>query len=110
MTHLLPLKEFRETDKPGPLLTYGHEGGYVEVSAKEEKRQITITIQDDGSGISEAQQTHIFDRFYRGGNSQSPAGNGLGLAITAQIVALHNGTIAVESEEGKGSVFTLSFY
>lgn len=70
-----------------------------------------ITIQDTGPGIPPEEQTHIFERFYRGriGEDSGVPGTGLGLAIAREIMQLHQGDIWVESEgvPGKGAAFTI---
>lgn len=68
-----------------------------------------LTIKDSGSGISETELPHIFNRFYRarvvrGGKA---SGNGLGLAITKQLVELHKGKISVTNKIGKGTSFVV---
>lgn len=71
----------------------------------------TFTIADQGSGISEEAQKHIFDGYYRtpdAVHSRQP-GTGLGLYMTKKIVELHGGAIRVESQLGKGTTFVLSF-
>jgi len=89
-------------------LYYNHPGGFVEVSAQKTEHQVIIEVQDSGIGISKDQLAHIFERFYRAETRViNHDGKGLGLAITAHIVALHNGRIEVKSEVGKGSVFTI---
>jgi signal transduction histidine kinase len=69
---------------------------------------VTIKFCDDGIGIPKEEISRIFQPFYRGTNTQFIAGYGLGLALTMKVVQLHNGQIEVESEENKGSVFTLT--
>jgi signal transduction histidine kinase len=66
-----------------------------------------VSIQDFGIGIPESLKTKIFERFFRVSTSgvHSFPGMGLGLYIAAGIIHRHNGTISVESEEGKGSTF-----
>ncbi len=66
-------------------------------------------MTDNGPGIPPAQLEHIFERFVRGdaGLTQRVGGTGLGLAISKSLVELHGGTIAVESEVGRGSTFTI---
>lgn len=70
-----------------------------------------ISITDRGIGISENQQQHIFEKFYRvpNGNRHDVQGYGLGLYYVATMMQQHGGTITVDSKEGKGSTFTLSF-
>jgi PAS domain S-box-containing protein len=73
-----------------------------------ENRCAVITVRDSGLGIPAADLPHIFDRFYRGANVVGyVAGNGLGMAAARQMVELHGGSIAVASEEGVGSMFTV---
>jgi len=71
---------------------------------------ISIKVKDHGMGISKDEIPHLFDRFYRGDKSRTKSdtsGYGLGLSIAKQIVEKHRGKISVESEEGKGSTFTI---
>ena len=69
--------------------------------------QAIVEVQDTGVGISEADMPHIFDRFYRADQARSREvrGSGLGLAIARWIAGMHNGSIEVVSELGRGSVF-----
>jgi signal transduction histidine kinase len=70
--------------------------------------RITCCFTDTGIGISEAEQAHVFERFYKADKARerSREGSGLGLAIARKIVDLHRGTIAVASEPGNGTTFT----
>jgi signal transduction histidine kinase len=87
---------------------FNHPGGYVEISALKGDYQVIIEIKDNGIGISESQQSHIFERFYRAeAGTANQNGKGLGLAITAHIIALHYGRIEIKSELGKGSIFQI---
>jgi signal transduction histidine kinase len=61
-----------------------------------------VTVEDEGTGISEADLPHVFERFYRG-KKQSPGGFGLGLAICKELVERMGGGISLESEEGVGT-------
>ena len=66
-----------------------------------------FVIQDDGYGISQEAQRHIFDKFYQGDISHAASGNGLGLSIARRVVTLHGGDIRCQSEEGAGTEFTV---
>ena len=70
---------------------------------------IYIMVRDTGSGIPKDKMKHLFQRFYDGEYRRHKTfGTGLGLALTRDLVYLHNGNIECESEEGKGTTFTLS--
>lgn len=84
-------------------------GGKITVKADETSLFREIVITDTGCGISENDLPHIFERFYRSENS-SPDSVGIGLALSKSIIESQNGKISVESEEGKGSAFTVRFY
>ena len=81
----------------------------VTVSVSEnQENDICISVRDNGTGISEAEQAELFTRYYRGTNTkEKPEGSGLGLAIAKQIVTLHGGDIAVQSKMGEGTEFTI---
>lgn len=71
-------------------------------------RRILICISDNGAGMSEKEQSELFQRYYRGTNTkEKPEGSGLGLAIAKQIITLHGGDIAVKSRRGEGTQFTV---
>lgn len=75
-----------------------------------ESQEISICISDNGVGMSDKEQSELFNRYYRGTNTQTKTeGSGLGLAISKQIITLHNGTISVNSKQGEGSRFTIVF-
>jgi signal transduction histidine kinase len=75
-----------------------------------EKNQAMVTVKDTGVGIAPADQTKIFDRFYRveKDRSRQSGGSGLGLSIALAIAQAHGGDIQVQSELGKGSTFTIT--
>jgi len=83
------------------------EGGSVEIRLQTRENHAVFTIQDDGYGIPEEAQRHIFDKFYQGDPSHAVAGNGLGLSIAKRVVTLHGGMIRCKSEEGAGTEFTV---
>ncbi|PYC67627.1 two-component sensor histidine kinase [Micromonospora arborensis] len=80
-------------------------GGSVTVGAN----GTTISVRDTGSGITPADLPKIFDRFWRADESRSrvTGGSGLGLAITRHLTEAHGGTIEVQSEPGRGTLFTI---
>lgn len=83
----------------------------INLTVKKDTAAISIAVKDGGVGIKKEDLPHIFDRFYRADRSRSKqrvGGYGLGLSIAKRIVTLHNGNIRVESEIGKGSVFTVT--
>jgi PAS domain S-box-containing protein len=84
-------------------------GGMVEVRLGVDKDQAVIAVADTGSGIPLADQDRVFERFFRTtiATRQAIPGTGLGLAISKAIVEAHDGTIEVDSEEGRGSTFTV---
>ena len=75
---------------------------------------ITIIIKDNGIGIAREQLDKVFNRYYQVDNREliekENKGTGIGLALTRQLVHLHNGTIAVSSQEGKGTEFTVNIF
>ena len=85
------------------------EGGKVEVSLGMEGEQAVLAVSDTGIGIPPADRERIFERFFRTAIATREVipGTGLGLAIARDIVAAHHGTIVVDSEEGRGSTFTI---
>ncbi|MEA4914409.1 MAG: HAMP domain-containing sensor histidine kinase [Christensenella sp.] len=83
------------------------EGGCVDIRLQKGETGVVFLIRDDGYGISEEAQRHIFDKFYQGDASHTVSGNGLGLSIARRIVALHNGDIRCKSEESAGTEFTV---
>jgi signal transduction histidine kinase len=82
----------------------------IMMKAKDENG-VEITISDQGVGIPEQDLPHIFTRFFRASNVDSGKfqGTGLGLSIVQQVIDHHNGSIAVSSREGAGTLFTLNF-
>jgi heavy metal sensor kinase len=89
---------------------YTASGGRVEIALTTSPADAVITVVDSGAGIPTDSLPHIFDRFYRvdQARSQEISGTGLGLSITRWIVDAHHGSIAVTSEIGKGTTFTIT--
>lgn len=86
-----------------------HSSGEVSVTAKQNGAQVEIRVQDFGEGISPEKLEHVFDRFYRGEDSSTIPGFGLGLAIAKTLVDGMEGEITMESKLGHGSTLILSF-
>lgn len=90
-------------------IKYNNEGGWVKVVLDADYQCFTVTVSDSGIGIPQESIEHIYERFYRVDKSHSReiGGTGLGLAITRNAVLMHRGSITVNSEEGKGTTFTV---
>ena len=91
-------------------VSYGRKNGRVEVSLLRGQGEIIGTVSDDGSGISEEDLPHIWERFYRADASRAGGSHsGLGLSMVKWIAEAHGGCVEVQSTPGKGSVFTFRF-
>ncbi|MDW7646428.1 MAG: HAMP domain-containing sensor histidine kinase [Desulfuromonadales bacterium] len=88
-------------------IKYTPAGGRVTIQAEAEGAQTLISIADTGIGIPAQEQKSIFNRFYRLDQSRSTPGAGLGLSLVQAVVRAHGGMVQVESEVGRGSVFTI---
>jgi signal transduction histidine kinase len=90
-------------------LKFTPEGGSVSIALKHDDDTVSVSVSDTGIGIPEAEQKHLFERFYRSSNSSDTAaqGVGLGLAIVKAIVEGHEGRIWVESLEGTGTTINI---
>src|SRR5262245_5008505 len=87
---------------------FTNEGGRVEVSLERIDHYVQITVRDTGQGIAPEFLPYVFDRYQQAGTSGSrrAGGLGLGLSLTRQLVEMHGGSVAAESEgEGKGATF-----
>lgn len=83
--------------------------GKIEVSIEEKGKEVFFRVTDTGIGIAAADIPRIFERFYRVDSSEGriQEGTGIGLSLVKELVSLHGGHIQVESEQGKGSTFTV---
>jgi signal transduction histidine kinase len=89
-------------------IKYSPTGGSVSVSLTKAHGLVIVQVGDSGCGIPDGELPKIFDRFYRASTSRGEtAGSGLGLAIVHRVVAMHNGTVAIESGSRKGTTVTV---
>jgi signal transduction histidine kinase/DNA-binding response OmpR family regulator len=86
------------------------EGGVITISARQTPGRVEIAVADTGPGITKTDQDRIFQDFQQidSGINQQNQGTGLGLSLTRRFAVLHGGDVRIESDLGKGSVFTLS--
>lgn len=86
-------------------IKYTNEGGLITITMKKISKDIEISIEDTGIGMSKEVVSHIFERFYREDKARNVEGNGLGLAIVKSIVDLHHGKIDILSQVDVGTNF-----
>lgn len=89
-------------------LKYSPDGGQITIRIEDNLQSVVFSVIDQGLGISQADQEHLFERFYRVDKARSRAqgGSGLGLAISKEVIELHGGKVWVNSVEGQGSQFS----
>jgi heavy metal sensor kinase len=90
-------------------LKYTPAGGRVTIGGRADAAGVTLSVADTGPGIASSDLPHVFERFWRADKvrSREAGGTGLGLAIAKQIADRHGAPLAVESEVGRGSVFSV---
>jgi signal transduction histidine kinase len=88
-------------------IKYTPAGGRVAIEALDGQTQVIILVKDNGPGIDPAEIPRIWDRLYRGDQSRSQRGLGLGLSLVKAIITAHHGRVEVDSQPGAGSVFTV---
>jgi signal transduction histidine kinase len=79
--------------------------GLIERPDHRKEEYLAVRVIDSGCGIKKENVPRIFDRYY----TTKETGTGLGLAVVERIISAHSGTLAVNSEEGRGTTFTLYF-
>jgi signal transduction histidine kinase len=89
-------------------IKYSPTGSTVNFKLVGQNGQVIFQIQDEGIGIPEEDQQHLFETFHRAKNVVNIPGTGLGLAIVKRSVDLHGGKISVKSEVGVGTTFTVT--
>jgi signal transduction histidine kinase len=88
-------------------IKYTKQNGKIDISLVQDEQFVKVSIKDNGIGIAKEKQDRIFEKFYQADKSHSQEGSGLGLAIVKRIVDLIDGKIEFESEENKGTAFTV---
>lgn len=90
-------------------LKYSEDAPIIDVFTESTNKFFILKIKDEGIGMSKNVQKQVFDKFYRAerGNVHNVKGHGLGLAYVKEIIESHHGTVFVDSEKGKGSIFTV---
>ena len=85
-------------------------GGRVKLRAEKRGEDFVLTVADTGMGISEKNLPHVFDRFWQadGSSKRKYQGVGIGLALVKELVEIHGGQVTVQSQEGKGTTFTVT--
>jgi signal transduction histidine kinase len=85
-------------------------GGRVELRAEKRGEALMLIVSDTGMGISEKNLPHVFDRFWQadGSSKRKYQGVGIGLALVKELVEIHGGKVTVQSQEGKGTTFTVT--
>ena len=90
-------------------IKYNKVGGKIDVSLSLSKEQAVISVSDNGIGMSKEKMRHLYTRFFDGDyRKQNQSGTGIGLSLTHDLVKLHHGDIQCESQEGKGTTFTIT--
>jgi two-component system sensor histidine kinase KdpD len=89
-------------------LKYSPAGSPVSLAAESKDGRVIVSVSDRGPGIPEAEQSRIFEKFYRAEASRQIPGAGLGLVIAREIIHAHGGEIWVDSKPGEGSTFQFS--
>lgn len=82
--------------------------GKVTISTHYDSKSVSVNVADTGIGISKDDLPHVFERFFKADKARTGGGSGLGLAIAKHTAQVHGGEIYAQSEEDKGSIFTLS--
>ena len=89
-------------------IKFSPEKSNISINASLSERELTLSVADQGIGIPEADQKHLFERFFRSSNAGEIQGTGLGLSIVAHYVSLLKGTIKFESKENEGTTFFIN--
>lgn len=94
----------------GNAIKFSPIGSTVTIKLENKKDRFIFTVSDQGEGLSEEAKKHLFDKFYQADTSHKSEGNGLGLALVKQILAIEGGDITAENIDGGGCRFTVTLY
>jgi signal transduction histidine kinase len=97
------------TNLIGNAIKYSGENTFIEFSTDISPERCVITVKDNGIGIPEADQKHLFEAFFRAHNTGNIPGTGLGLNIVARYAGLMNGSVDFKSNVSQGTLFTITF-
>ena len=92
----------------GNAIKFSPQGGALYINLHRAGKNVIFSVRDEGPGMDEETQKHIFDKFYQGDASHGTKGYGLGLALVKRIVTICAGTVEVKSAPGKGSEFIVT--
>lgn len=87
---------------------FSPKGGMVRLQLTKKQKKIIFTIEDQGPGLTEEEQSHIFDKFYQADSSHKQEGNGLGLTLVKRILTIEKGQITAENRQSGGCRFTVT--
>jgi len=90
-------------------IKYSGENTFIEFNSEINDKNYIVTVKDNGIGIPETDQRHLFEAFFRAHNTGNIPGTGLGLNIVARYTALMNGTVEFKSDVNQGTLFTITF-
>jgi len=93
----------------GNAIKYSGENTFIEFNTEINEKNYVVTIKDNGIGIPETDQKHLFEAFFRAHNTGNIPGTGLGLNIVARYAALMNGIVEFKSDVNQGTLFTITF-
>lgn len=89
-------------------IKFSPDGGMIKIQLCKKLKKFVFTVDDQGPGLTEDAQKHIFDKFYQADSSHKQEGNGLGLALVKRILAIENGQVGVENLPEGGCRFTVT--
>jgi len=96
------------TNLIGNAIKFSPQDGKIKIRLYKKESKIIFVIEDEGPGLSEEAQKHIFDKFYQADTSHKEEGNGLGLALVKRILTIENGEIIAENLSSNGARFTVT--